>query len=88
MRKNNATKTTLFLAPALAALLLLGGCNPTVKVETPDKPIEINMNIKIQQEVRVKVDKDLDAAIMDDPSLFGVSPDQVPADGQKTGEKK
>lgn len=67
---------------ALAALsaLTLAACTPTVRVETPDKPIEINMNIKIEQEVRVKVEKDLDAVIANDPSLFGV--------GQKAGEKK
>ncbi len=47
-------------------------CTPTVKVEAPDKPIEINMNIKIEQEVRVKVEKDLDAAFANDPELFGV----------------
>lgn len=53
------------------SLLLVAGCTPTVKVEAPDKPIEINMNIKIEQEVRVKVEKDLDAAIANDPALFG-----------------
>ncbi|TAL34878.1 MAG: YnbE family lipoprotein [Alphaproteobacteria bacterium] len=56
---------------AAAGVALVAGCSPTVKVEAPDKPIEINMNIKIDQEVRVKVDKDLDAAIANDPALFG-----------------
>jgi hypothetical protein len=51
--------------------LLVAGCTPTVKVEAPDKPIEINLNVRIQQEVRVKIDKDLDAAIANDPALFG-----------------
>lgn len=53
-------------------VLALAACNPTVKVEAPDKPIEINMNIKIEQEVRVKVEKDLEAAFAEDPELFGV----------------
>ena len=39
---------------------LLAGCSPTVKIEAPDKPIEINLNIKIEQEVRVKVERDLE----------------------------
>lgn len=56
---------------AAAGVVLVAGCSPTVKVEAPDKPIEINMNIKIDQEVRIKVDKDLDAAIANDPALFG-----------------
>jgi hypothetical protein len=55
----------------LAAGLALAACQPTVKVEAPDKPIEINMNIKIDQEVKVKVDQDLNAAIANDPALFG-----------------
>ena len=47
-------------------------CTPTVKLEAPDKPIEINMNVKIEQEVRVKVDRDLDKEIMSNPDLFGI----------------
>ena len=50
--------------------LALAACQPTVKLEAPDKPIEINLNVKIQQEVRVSIAKDLDKAIKADPSLF------------------
>ncbi len=50
--------------------LLLAGCNPTVKIEAPDKPIEINLNVKIEQEVRVKVDRDLDDLLAENPDLF------------------
>ena len=56
---------------AAVVVLLAAACTPTVKVQAPDKPIEINMNIKIEQEVRVKVEKDLDAAFAEDPELFG-----------------
>ena len=52
----------------------LAACTPTVKVEAPDKPIEINLNIRIEQEVRVKVERDLDKAIAEDPALFGLPP--------------
>jgi hypothetical protein len=52
--------------------LLLVACTPTVKIEAPDKPIEINMNVKIEQEVRIKVEKDIDAKILSNPDLFGV----------------
>lgn len=55
------------------ALLTTAACTPTVKVEAPDKPIEINMNIKIEQEVRVKVEKDLDDVFANDPELFGTA---------------
>ena len=53
--------------------LMVTACTPTVKLEAPDKPIEINMNIKIEQEVRVRVERDLDKQIMANPDLFGTS---------------
>jgi hypothetical protein len=65
--QNNKFRNFIF------SLLFVAGCTPTVKVQAPDKPIEINMNIKIEQEVRVKVEKDLDAAIAADPALFGTT---------------
>mgnify|MGYP000958985879 CR=1 FL=1 len=55
----------------LIILPFLVACTPTVKVEAPDKPIEINMNIKIEQEVRVRVERDLDKQILANPDLFG-----------------
>ncbi len=65
------------VAPLLAPLLALGllvpvlqGCSPTVKVEAPDKPIVINLNVKIEQEVRVKVDRDVDSLVKSNPNLF------------------
>jgi len=72
--------TCLFKKPSmylLPALFLIGtgvsGCTPTVKVEAPDKPIEINMNIKIEQEVRVRVEKDVEKDILGNPELFGIT---------------
>jgi Holliday junction resolvase len=60
--------------PAFAVLLIaatgLAACNPTVKVEAPDKPIVINLNVKIEQEVRVKVDKDVETLVNNNPNLF------------------
>jgi len=46
------------------------GCSPTVKVEAPDKPIEINLNVKIEHEIRVQVDKDLEGLFEDDSDVF------------------
>ena len=62
------------------ALAFLAACNPTVKIEAPDKPIEINLNVHIDQEVRVKVDNELNSAFKDHPELFG------PAGEQATGK--
>lgn len=45
----------------LAALLLMSAaCTPTVRVEAPDKPIEINMNINIKHEILIKVEKQVE----------------------------
>jgi hypothetical protein len=71
----------------LAAGLALAACQPTVKLQAPDKPIEINMNIKIDQEVKVKLDKDLDAAIANDPALFGSAAAGVTAQPAPQGKK-
>jgi len=54
----------------LAVLASMSACNPTIKVEAPDKPITINMNIKIEHEIRVKVDKDLENVLSEDSGLF------------------
>ena len=58
------TLTTLFCSAAI----MLAGC--AVKVEAPDKPITINLNVKIEHEIKVKVDKDLDDLFSKDSNLF------------------
>lgn len=55
-----------------AALLLVAACTPTVKVQPPDKPIEINMNIRIQQEVVIRIDRALEETFSKNPELFGL----------------
>lgn len=50
---------------------LLAGCTPTVKIEPPKEPITINLNIKIEQEVRIRVEKDLDDLFKSESGLFG-----------------
>ena len=52
------------------AAATMAACTPTVKVEAPDKPIVINLNVKIEQEVRVKVDRDVDTLLQNNPDLF------------------
>lgn len=53
-----------------ATTVLCSSCTPTVKVEAPDKPIVINMNIKIDHEIRVKVDRELDNLLDSKQGLF------------------
>ena len=54
----------------LQCLPLLLGCTPTVKVEPSTEPITINLNVKIQHEIQVKVEKDLEQALFEDSELF------------------
>ena len=57
--------------PALALITMLAyGCAPTVKVATPEEPITINLNVKIEHEIRVKVEKDLDNLFDEESELF------------------
>ena len=62
----NPRRFTLLLAP----LILMSGCTPTVQVKAPSEPITINLNVKIDHEVRVRVEKDLDSVISKDSGLF------------------
>ena len=53
-------------------LLAVGcwGCTPTVAVAPPEGPIELNINVKIEHEIKVQVDKELDDLFADDRELF------------------
>lgn len=53
-----------------AVFLLVAACTPTVKVAPPDEPITINLNVKIEHEIRVKVEKELDSVINQESGLF------------------
>lgn len=59
------SRTIVFLAAAL-----LAACQPTVKVEAPDKPIVINLNVKIEQEVRIKVEKEAEQLLEQREDIF------------------
>ncbi len=48
----------------------LWGCSPSVRLEAPEKPIEITMNVKIEHEIRLKVEKDVDELITSNKDLF------------------
>ena len=58
------------LSGAVVLALLLGACTPKVQVALPAEPININLNVKIQHEILIKVDKQLDELFSDDSGLF------------------
>jgi hypothetical protein len=45
-------------------------CTPTVQVKAPEEPITINLNVKIEHEIRVKVDKEIEDMFDEDSGLF------------------
>lgn len=67
-RSSSSTPAKLLAILVFAGFLI--GCSPTVKVEAPDKPITINLNVKIEHEIRVKVDKELEDVFSEDSGLF------------------
>ncbi len=52
----------------LALVVMTSAC--TLKVAAPDKPITINLNVKIEHEVRIKVEKELEDLFSEDSDLF------------------
>ena len=56
--------------PALAILLALAACQHKVQVEAPKDPIVINLNVKIEQEVRVKVEEDVEELFDENEDIF------------------
>lgn len=57
----------LMMAPVLA--LAVAGCTPTVQMAAPKEPITVNLNVKIQHEIYVKVDRDVEE-IFSEKGLF------------------
>jgi hypothetical protein len=66
----NKTRLTA-LATAVFALPLTG----CITVKPPDKPIEVNLNIDITQEVLVRLQEDVEQIIRENPDAFPTRPD-------------
>lgn len=64
IRRNMGTKIFVFIP---VAIMGLSGC---VQVQAPDKPIVINLNIAIRQEVLYKLDAASKKVIDENPEIF------------------
>lgn len=64
-------------AVTIGLLLSLGGC---ISLKTPEKPIEINLNVVIRQEVVVRLQRDVEKLIETNPGAF---PGTAPATPRK-----
>ncbi|QIK79408.1 YnbE family lipoprotein [Sphingomonas piscis] len=55
------------LIGAAAVAIPLASC---ISVKTPEKPIEINLNVNIRQEVLVRLQRDVEQLINQNPQAF------------------
>lgn len=52
-----------------AAAMLASGCIP-VQIQAPDRPIEINLNVNIRQEVIVRLEREAEDLLEENADLF------------------
>ncbi len=55
---------------ALGVALVLSACEPTVRVEAPREPITINLNVKVDADVRVKLERQAADDIRKNDDIF------------------
>jgi hypothetical protein len=55
---------------SLGGVWAMGGCTPRVEVVPSDKPITINLNVKIDHEIRIKIEKELQEVLSEKSGLF------------------
>ena len=72
MRSSRPSPITARIAVALGLGLSPGllACAPRVQLEAPKEPIVIHLYVKIEHEVRVKVDRDLENLFASEKELF------------------
>ena len=54
----------------LPLIVVVSACTPRVELAMPSEPITINLNVKIDHQIRVKVDQQLDDIFNDQSGLF------------------
>jgi len=54
----------------LITATLCVACQPKVQIVPSEKPIVIELNVNINQEIRVRLDKDVEDLISNNPDLF------------------
>lgn len=65
-----ASRRSLMAPLLLMVLLPLAACQPAVKVEAPDEPITINLNIKLDADVRLRLEEEAREDIEANPDIF------------------
>jgi hypothetical protein len=68
--RREATRSVMRTASAFFVVLLGSLSAGCVQVSAPEKPIEINLNINIRQEVVVRLQQDVKNLIENNPGVF------------------
>jgi hypothetical protein len=64
------TMKKYFTGLSIIVALSVSACTPTVQVAMPSEPITINLNVRIEHEIRVKVERELEDMFSQNSGLF------------------
>jgi len=51
------------ILPGIMMVMTLAACTPRIEVAAPKEPITINMNVKIEHDINIKADKDVETLL-------------------------
>lgn len=69
-RNDRITKVVAATGLLVMSCLVMAACTPTVRVEAPTEPITINLNIKLDADVRVKLEEQAKKDVESNPDVF------------------
>ncbi|MCW5597935.1 YnbE family lipoprotein [Nitrosomonas sp.] len=64
------TDCSLKIVLPVICCLALVACTPTVEMKAPQEPITINLNVKLDADVRVKLEEEAKKDIETNPNIF------------------
>ncbi|PHM45318.1 YnbE family lipoprotein [Xenorhabdus mauleonii] len=67
--RSQGASMRMMLGSMILSSLMLMGC-VRLEMATPDKPININMNVKIEHEIHIKVDRQIEDMLKNNSNLF------------------
>lgn len=70
MQDGTLARKGTIVAAGLVLAALLAACEPKVAIEAPKEPITINLNIKLDADVRVRLEEAAKEDIKKNPEIF------------------